>query len=402
MSRPHFDANSAVGFCNTCPGAPPSDCRSERREIARKCGVSRRESNNAFESRQNYNRRRVRPGRTRRTVQARHMTWKDKHCGPVLLQMNASNIRERMRDLNDMADNLFQDIEDYASDLGVRIAQDKMERYMAASGGRYVASALCGPAVKVCAAAMTVVNAVSGVWSIFSGALSFRRARAEINQTVERLTNIRNNANAILDAADNPGELDHIQREVSDQMARLAAADPCLRARKCFMVPYNPPSQRNPQGPASMNQSGRGRAGLFDTGPLDLSDSRGCCPGQTGHHLLPGAMLDHCSSYTNSMHNQAPTVCVEGANQSMGSHGRVHAATDDLLRQRFGNGGPMTMEDAVDLSTEAYFESRVGNQCNRDCIKQQLRDFYNRLGCQPRPIGSRGQMPGGDVDDGDI
>jgi hypothetical protein len=56
---------------------------------------------------------------------------------------------------------------------------------------------------------------------------------------------------------------------MADGMTARAATDPCLRARKCMLVPFN--------------QTGAVRASRH---------GQGCCPGQTGHHILPGAMFE--------------------------------------------------------------------------------------------------------------
>lgn len=398
--RPPFDADNAIGFCESCPGRPPANCREERSAIERRCDVDRGESNRFFDGRQRFNNRRSRrsqPGRPNRTVQARRMTWKDKHCGAALFQLGGPNVRDRLRELTDQTDAYFEDIRDYAADLGAEVAEDALTRYGAAAGGRYVGSALCGPAVKVCAAAMTVVNAVHGVWSIFSTGVTVARARTQISDTIDRLAAIRGNAESILRAAENPGELPEIQRELSEQMSALAQADPCLNARRCYMVPY---TSRGRQGHGTEldmgggTLSGDGGPGLFDAGMLDLSDSRGCCPGQTGHHLLPAAMMSGCAAYGRSQHGAAPTVCVEGATQNMGSHGRVHDETDSLLEQNHGAGQTMSMSSAIDLVTDAYARSGVGAHCDVDCIKQQLQNFYNTLECTPEPINSRGRRVG--------
>ncbi|WP_227271930.1 HNH/endonuclease VII fold toxin-2 domain-containing protein [Roseobacter weihaiensis] len=392
--RPPFDADNAIGFCETCPGRPPSNCRDERGAIESRCEVGRRESNRFFDGRQRFNNRRSRPGRRNRTVQARRMTWKDKHCGVALFQLGGPNVRDRIDDLTRQVDAYFEDIIEYAEELGANIAGDAVTRYGAAATGRYVGSAFCGPAVKVCAGAMTVVNAVHGVWSIFSTGITLAQATTQINDTINRLSAIRGNAEVILRAAQNPGELPEIQRELSEQMSALAQADPCLNARRCYMVPYTSQGRQGPGAELDMGSaalSPGGSPGLFDAGMLDLSDSRGCCPGQTGHHLLPRAMVAHCPGYN---HGAAPTVCVEGATQRMGSHGRVHDATDELLKENHGDGQPMTMSSAINLVTDAYADSEVGDHCDPDCIKQQLQDYYNDLGCTPMPRDSNGNLVG--------
>lgn len=394
MATLGFDADSAVGFCATCPGNIPSDCRAERREIEKKCGPSKSENKRFVKGRERYNNRKVRKGRTRNTVQVRNMTWKDEHCGAALMQVNASNIKERMDELSDLTDTMFNDITDYAVDLGLDIAQERLTRWGAATAGRYAASGLCtavGPAgTAVCAAAATVTSVVSGLWNLFSGGREIIRATRQVNEMIDQLSVIRNNAEAVLKAAESPDALKDVQRSLSEAMEVAAAADPCLSARKCYLVPYNPPSNSNPQGPAAMNQGGSGSPGLFDRGPMDLSDSRGCCPGQTGHHLIPKAMLQHCASYTDAMHNKAPVVCAEGANHSMGSHGKLHTAMDRYLRENHSKGQPMTMQDAIDAAAYSHDET-VGKGCRPECIKEQLERFYKDIACAPMAVNKLGK-----------
>lgn len=390
-----FDADSAVGFCADCPGKPPDSCYKERRQIEKRCGVSRRENNRFVEGRERYNNRKVRPGRRRGTVQVRNMTWKDEHCGPALMQVNADTFKNRMDELRDLTDNLYNDIFDYAADLGVEMAKERAEKWLLASGGRLAASGLCtvvGPVgTGVCGVAATIVSVVSAVWSIFSGGRDFIRASQQINETLDTLTTIRNNAESILQAGSDPASLERVQRDLSNAMAAAAAADKCLSARKCYLVPYDAPSRSNPQGPASMNQAGTGSPGLFDKGLLDLSDSRGCCPGQTGHHLIPKAMLQHCSAYNADKHKQAPVVCAEGANHSMGSHGQLHDAMDDQLISKHSDGRPMTMQQAIDAAATSLASSGVGNRCRPECIKEQLERFYKNLPCTPNAVNRVGR-----------
>ena len=415
--RGRYDADSAVGFCEDCPGQPPRDCRRERNRIEDKCAPSRRENNRFVEGRERFNRRQRRKGRPGRQVQERNMTWKDANCGAALFKVNSANLEERMDQLNEMTDNMFNDITDYAADLGWSIAQERLERYALAAGGRYAATGLCAAAGggvgalaggvgaapgaaaggTVCAIGATVINVVSGIWNLFSGASAVARAGREIDQMLDTLTSVRNNAQAVLNAAEDPQALANVQSELGEAMAVAAEADPCLKARKCYLVPYDTMSQ---QGPSSMNQSGPGGSGFFDSGFADLSDSRGCCPGQTGHHLLPAATFGNCPGYTRSQHNRAPTVCAEGVNHSQGSHGQMHSAMDRRLTENHSNGEPMSMDQAIDHAVESLRDT-VGENCREDCLKQQLEQFYNNLPCTPEPILSTGQ-PAGGADEEDL
>ncbi len=115
-----------------------------------------------------------------------------------------------------------------------------------------------------------------------------------------------------------PGGKDTPVREAgrAEGMTITAKESPCLEARKCLLVPYKD-TEKNGE---SLDES--------------LGHKRGCCPGQTGHHLIPKAWLitdderpanNSCTKYN---HGQAPTVCAEGVTQNHGSHGKIHRATD--------------------------------------------------------------------------
>ena len=56
-------------------------------------------------------------------------------------------------------------------------------------------------------------------------------------------------------------------KSMADAQAIVAAASPCLRARKCMLVPYK--DNKKPLLPTNRN------------------NNKGCCPGQTAHHLIP-------------------------------------------------------------------------------------------------------------------
>lgn len=123
---------------------------------------------------------------------------------------------------------------------------------------------------------------------------------------------------------------------MADIQAAYAAADPCLRARKCMLVPFNKDGAAKWAG-------------------------KGCCPGQTGHHLLPDAMFRDAAKgdaakkawaadpanrdakgklksmprdklpkrecWDNYSEGKSPTLCAEGNNQYTGSHGVLHGLT---------------------------------------------------------------------------
>jgi hypothetical protein len=148
-------------------------------------------------------------------------------------------------------------------------------------------------------------------------------------------------------------------------MATKDASNPCVQAMKCFLRPYGADS--------------------------DAKDGvNSCCPGQTGHHIPPWSTVESVvgSSLT---HDKALCICLEGMNQSAGTHGKHHHAINFLLEQESklpssgvveGKGGkagtfkaPLSKHVKV---SAAVTESQTG--CSRECIEDQLnQQFKNHL-----------------------
>ncbi|MDK2123365.1 hypothetical protein [Parachitinimonas caeni] len=191
-------------------------------------------------------------------------------------------------------------------------------------------------------------------------------------------------------------ELDAIRQQIDDcrrmlseggledimasTQAGIALANPCLKARKCMLVPYK------------------------DTGKT--SKGQGCCPGQTGHHLLPGAMFRKYSQnpetkkyapekvsrdskkikprpcWESYEHGDAPTMCLEGTtnNATNGSHGAAHEVTGELLeKDREQPDMPYTVaRDKIATALGRAFG------CNPQCIIEQLDAYYKKIhNCGP-------------------
>lgn len=47
------------------------------------------------------------------------------------------------------------------------------------------------------------------------------------------------------------------------------------------------------------------------------------------------------------------------------------------------------MNGAIDVAVEAH-DNSVGDHCKKKCIKQQLEDYYDGMGCDPRPTNRNG------------
>jgi uncharacterized protein YjgD (DUF1641 family) len=200
-----------------------------------------------------------------------------------------------------------------------------------------------------------------------------------------------------------PGKLEQIvkdaesnpQKAVADLMSLLSRLDGCLRARRCQLVPmgethygpqekcedYEPPDEVIPKGP--------------NTG-------KGCCPGQTGHHVVPGSMFKNCPAYLKMdpgggcPHQNAPTICVEGVNNSHGSHGLMHGALEVLMKKY--PGGSISLDKAIEEGVDSVRMVFPESACSAKCLKAQLKAFYQKYEtCSPL-VASSGK--GGDRNGG--
>lgn len=176
--------------------------------------------------------------------------------------------------------------------------------------------------------------------------------------------------NAIYDIGEEARKLvDDLQtspgKGMTNAMTLMAKLDPCIRARKCLLVRY-----KNTTGSPT-----KARA--------QARHGKGCCPGQTGHHIMPGSMMrGNCPGYD---HDEAPVMCLEGSTNrdGWGSHGNAHSALkrrmDAYRNDRTAAGqSPNTIsyQEGRDESIDAVREV-AAKQCDPDCLKAQLDSFYD-------------------------
>lgn len=396
-----FDSDEAIGFCENCPGELPPDCNAVKRQIRRKCGV---DDNRAFRrGRQQIHDRLTRPGGKRRNrggMQVRNKTWKDDHCGALLFNPNADPrlLQQRMEELTEGAQDMKEDLLDVLEGIAPDIAADMAVTYGQRALARQAAAALCGPGAAVCTGALAVYNIASGLWTAWSAWDQISSVTDMVEGQLQRLNDIQGHAQEVIDAMDNPEELQRLREEMLDEMAQAVQENDCIQARRCFLVPYRNKGQ---QIPRYNQQATNGRAGLFDDpSPFSLADSRGCCPGQTGHHLIPESWLNdgsggsRCSNYN---HRAAPTACLEGYDGRYGSHGDAHQQLNNEIERRQAAGEELTMDQAIDLAVDGYTRpGSPGSNCARhkECLKEQLKQYYEDAGCADIVPGMQPGLPG--------
>lgn len=133
--------------------------------------------------------------------------------------------------------------------------------------------------------------------------------------------------------------------ELFDDFASACKDNPCIRARKCMLVPYKEKKQSGPKGD--------------------------CCPGQTGHHLIEAASFTDVPGWNNYDKDAAPCVCAEGPSWHTGSHRDLHllqAADVTNLSQN----GKWSRKQATETGAHAHRKAFPGSGCSKSCIKAQL------------------------------
>lgn len=138
----------------------------------------------------------------------------------------------------------------------------------------------------------------------------------------------------------------HDSRTAKAAAAAEAEADgsDCVKKSRCYLRPYDPKKGED-----------------------------GCCPGQTPHHIPPKACFKKRGGYQAGYSpSSAMCVCLEGANQHVGSHGKNHAAIEELAKQRkIKRGDPC---DVKKYNSMCAATIAVQCGCSKDCIEAQLND----------------------------
>jgi len=147
-------------------------------------------------------------------------------------------------------------------------------------------------------------------------------------------------------------------------------ADPCIKARRCMLVPYKPD---DPNG--------------------------GCCPGQTGDHLIDAASFLGPKEYKGQHRNKrpkiegwgnydvdkAPCVCAEGPNYHTATHGQLHTRRGVVALHAKDSAGQWSCKDASKTGAKAVCKTFPKSGCSEECIEKQLNDYHDKARKPAKP-----------------
>ena len=285
--------------------------------------------------------------------------WKDDHCDGLDFFPTLDNAKEFLDDLESAYKDMF------SQEALLDKAKSELWEYLEGAAAKATAKVLAKAGLKQAAGSSVPLlgNIAMGLWTaydVYQAVSSIDDLRKIYNEVVDYVETLKDKLPRLKDLLDKYKNEGGSAKLMADVMDVVATVNPCTRARKCMLVPYK------------KKGSGNRKA--------ETSTGAGCCGGQTGHHLIPGAMAERCPNYEHSI---APTVCVEGANQNQGSHKRIHDQTDAMLRLKQSSGkitntGLISRADAIDAAADAHKISFPMSKCSAKCIKAQLENYYSQ------------------------
>lgn len=284
--------------------------------------------------------------------------WIKPSSADVVTDFN-QQIQDLANDLSSGVDNMLKPLIDQVSqeikDAALEAAKDKAIKAGARSAGRWgvgaAGAAVGGVGAVVTEAVATAWNLVDWVGTAWGMGKLGWESRAAIKE-MRSILEIAQKAQQELDAlAKNAASMSPTDL-MGNAMGTLSRLNPCTRARRCLMVPY----------------------GKTDTASSMMGG--GCCPGQTGHHVIPEEAVGSCDNYS---HSGAPTVCVEGTNNANGTHGKIHGDLEDRVNKHkdsFFGGDIISYGKMRDIGIKSVQRTFPESKCDEKCLRAQLDAYY--------------------------
>ena len=385
------------------------NCQKEKDKMDTACGISDDEQENYQKKKKRINDRKIAKGK--KPYKKRDKTWKDKHCmGHLIAPGSVEGIDKKLKDIEKGMKEYIEDIkDDIPSSVADKAIDDALSIDSALSCSRLrfpwlIAACKIGTiAYAGYEGAKGILDVIESIEKVKDQAKTVKKLKEELDTYSEGM---KSKEEIQKEIDQNKG-----QKDLANAQDKMAEAEPCLKARKCMLVPYKRQAEEDKDKNKRLKDNkptGKGKQDFLGKSPFELKNKYGCCPGQTGHHLLPTAWAKStCPNYKES---KAPVVCAEGTSHSNGgSHDRLHTSLDKGL-DTYVRGGPkregvtfkvtieketttknlnrlgktyskvkdalLTKDEAITLAADSHAETFPNSKCSPKCIKAQLEDFY--------------------------
>lgn len=287
--------------------------------------------------------------------------WMASHCDGLWVKPDANNAAEEISEfnqmLNEMSDDLGAALSEKIRPIVEEATTDAIMEKMIGTGVEALAKKGLAKFVPVLGWGLTALDAVDAALAV-----------KDIKSIVSVFEEAQNELKSLGDNMQNKTPTDIM----ADGMGVLSRVNPCTRARRCLLVPY-----KKTINPRSMK-------------------GEGCCPGQTGHHVIPDEAARACDDYSR---NGAPTMCVEGTNGGNGTHGKAHDALLERV-ENFKNGnvfsGPRentSYEKMRDMGIGGVQETFPESKCDEKCLCAQLDAYYKNKCNNDMPLAAGKRAP---------
>ncbi len=334
------------------------DCKKEEERIEKACKKEKEEKDPekqrlkpSRKRRFNLKRKPPKSGPTKKNDSDWH--WTDDHCDGLELKPSLTAAQDMLAEAEKGIQelNVEQALVDAAKNKLYDFIQDAIVKGSAKLAAKALGKQALGSWVPLIGNIAMGAWSAYDAWSLYEDIDQLQELYEEVTDYVGTLKDKLGDLNKLLDRYKTEGASEGLMADVMDALANI---NRCTRYRKCNLVPY-----RNKYG----------------GGKVEPADKGGCCPGQTGHHLVPDALTKNgaCPGYNK---RDAPTVCVEGKGHDHGSHKRVHDANDKMLGIFANKAGEVSMQGAIDAAVASHTAAFPLSKCDPYCIKMQLEAYY--------------------------
>ncbi|MGU9648465.1 PAAR-like domain-containing protein [Salmonella enterica] len=313
-------------------------------------------------------------------------SWIFEHCGPLMLKPGLKQFDEWIEEWGDI-DHFLEDAKNKLEKEVIKNIEERTDDFLGEAIKKQLGKGILKKFIPYIGWVMTACDVVDAIEEYSELKDELKELKEILGKQKEAIQKFQKYKDKIInfEKLSEKEKISLANEIMAETQASYAYANRCLRARKCMLVPYN------------------------KTDDLNSWEGKGCCPGQTGHHLLPDIMFrdkektaaareiwnsdpthrdkdgklksmprykspkKECwGKYTEG---KAPTICLEGKDNHTGTHGLMHKATTAAIKQgHFGK--EMTYETARDIVVD---EVAVMYGCDKSCLKAQLDKAYGKL-----------------------
>lgn len=364
VTHNHTNAGNTVHHPFISTTTTKSDCKKDLNKADKKCTPDKRDKDKFLKKiyGKNYNKLKAKLNQDKASKSSTtDNEWIGNFCSGLMLKpvslkgvtslsSTQKQIKKMQDDLKTINDDLKSVMQGVMQEGVVGIATNVGAKKVGNAALRHGVALAGGPAAPVTETVATVVTIADGLYGIYQIGSQYSDLKNMKNIATRTLSQLKKVEESLLGLSSRRPEKNYAvyQRAQAELMTALADLNPCIHARRCILVEFS------------------------DTETHNVLRGKGCCPGQTGHHVMPDSMFANAVCTSSYKYSSAPVICLEGTNNTHGSHGEAHETLKTLLKGKEGKG--IEYADARDASVKAILE--VAPHCDKKCLISQLDSYY--------------------------